>query len=81
MRIRCVFFALYRDLAGADELELELPPGGTAGDAVTLLRARGGGAARIPEQPVVAINEVYASLGTPLAEGDELALLPPVAGG
>jgi molybdopterin converting factor subunit 1 len=81
MRIRCIFFALYRDLAGASELDLELPAEGTAADLVAQVRARGVQAARIPAEPVVAINETYASLSTRLKDGDEVAFLPPVAGG
>jgi molybdopterin synthase catalytic subunit len=81
MRIRFLLFALYRDLAGAQEFELQVPAGATAADAVLALRARGGGWAQLPERPVVAINRTYAALTETLAEGDELALLPPVAGG
>ena len=81
LRVHLLFFAIYRDLAGTSRLELELPAGATAGSAVAELRARGGGLARLPEEPVVAVNREYAPLGTPLRDGDELALLPPVAGG
>jgi molybdopterin synthase catalytic subunit len=81
MRIKFLLFALYRDLVGAEELELMVPAGSTAADAVSALRARGGGSARLPERPVVAINRIYASLDEILSDNDELALLPPVAGG
>jgi molybdopterin converting factor subunit 1 len=81
MRVRLLLFALYRELAGTAELELELPPGATAADAVEALRARSSSCARIPERPVIAVNQAYASLTTALSAGDELALLPPVAGG
>lgn len=81
MRVRFLLFALYRDLAGTEELELQLPAAATAADAVTALRAQGGGYARIPERPVIAINRTYATLSDLLSDGDELALLPPVAGG
>lgn len=81
MRVRLLLFALYRELAGTGELELELPAHATAADAVAALRARSQACARIPDRPVVAVNQSYASLATPLAAGDELALLPPVAGG
>jgi molybdopterin converting factor subunit 1 len=81
MRVRFLLFALYRDLAGTEELQLEIPAGASAADAVRALRARGGGFARIPATPVVAVNREYASLDTLLAADDELALLPPVAGG
>ncbi len=81
LRIRLLFFAVYRDLAGTSELELEVPAGATAASAVERLRALGGGLARLPAAPVVAVNREYAPLTTPLRDGDELALLPPVAGG
>ncbi len=81
MRVRLLLFAVYRDMAGTDELELELPVDATAGDAVQALRARSAACARIPSAPVVAVNQTYAPLATRLSSGDELALLPPVAGG
>lgn len=81
MRVRFLLFAYYRDLAGEDELDLDLPDGSSAADAVAVLRARGQTFARIPAAPVVAVNREYAALATVLHPGDELALLPPVAGG
>lgn len=81
MRIRFLLFALYRDLAGAEEFVLEVPAGASAGDAVSALRAHDTTLARLPERPVVAVNREYAPLETLLQEDDELALLPPVAGG
>ena len=80
MRNRTLLYATYRDMAGAEELEIELPGGATAGDLVERLRARDG-LDRLPAEPALAVNQVYASLGTPLSDGDEVALLPPVAGG
>lgn len=81
MRIRLLLFALYRDLTGVDELVVDVPDGSSAGAALSALRERDGRFARIPERPVVAINRAYALLDEPLHEDDELALLPPVAGG
>ena len=80
MRIRALFFATYRELAGGESLEIDLPPGATAADLVTRLRDHGGLAA-LPVEPALAVNEEYAPLSTSLADGDEVALLPPVAGG
>ena len=80
MRIRTLLFATYRDLAGVGELDLELPEGSTAGDLVARLRSRDGMDA-IPAEPALAVNQVYAPLSTGLADGDEVALLPPGAGG
>ena len=81
MRIRFLLFALYRDLAGAAELELDVRDGSDAGAAVAALRLHNLRLAALPPRPVIAINREYASLDARLREGDELALLPPVAGG
>jgi molybdopterin converting factor subunit 1 len=81
MRIRTLFFASYRDLAGADELALELPSGATARDLVARLRSGGGDWTRLPAAPAVAVNLEYVPLGTELRDGDEVALIPPVSGG
>jgi MoaE-MoaD fusion protein len=80
MQVRILLFGQYRDAAAAPELVLELPSGSTASDAVASLRAERA-AAVIPERPVVAVNLTYGSLDDILNDGDELALLPPVAGG
>ncbi|NIP78218.1 MAG: MoaD/ThiS family protein [Gemmatimonadetes bacterium] len=80
MRIRTLLFATYREMAGAEELDLELPDGATAADLVGRLRDHPGLAA-LPAEPALAVNQVYAPLTTDLADGDEVALLPPVAGG
>jgi molybdopterin converting factor small subunit len=80
MIVRILLFAHYRDAVGNGELVVDLPAGATARDAVATLRARHAGAP-IPDKPVVALNMNYASLSDVLNDGDELALLPPVAGG
>lgn len=81
MRIRLLLFALYRDMAGTGELELELPAYATAADLVDYLRSERGGLKRLPQDPAVAVNEEYVPLSVRLRDGDEVALLPPVAGG
>lgn len=80
MRVRALFFAAYREWAGADSLDADLQPGATVADLVAAVR-RAPGLGRLPEAPVVAVNEEYARLDTRLAEGDEVAFLPPVSGG
>ena len=77
MTIRTLFFASYRDLAGSDELSVELLPGATVRELVAELRARGGGWDRLPAEPAVAVNMEYAALTTPLADGDEVAIVIP----
>jgi molybdopterin converting factor subunit 1 len=81
MTVRSLFFAFYRDLAGAEELLVELPPLATVADLVRELRASGTGLAALPPDPAVAVNMEYSSLSTTLRDGDEVAFIPPVAGG
>lgn len=81
MTVRTLFFASYRDLAGADELDVEVVPGASVHELVALLRSRGGAWSRLPAEPVVAVNMEYADLSTALSDGDEVAFIPPVSGG
>ncbi len=81
MRIRTLLFASHRDMAGADSVELELDEGATVADLVSALRAKGGSWSELPPSTAVAVNHRYASHDLPIAEGDEVALIPPVAGG
>ena len=81
MRIRLLLFALYRDLTGVGELQIDVQDGSSAAAVLEAIRGQDGRFARLPERPVVAVNRAYAELDTRLTDGDELALLPPVAGG
>jgi molybdopterin synthase catalytic subunit len=81
MIVRTLFFATYRDLAGTDEIAVELPAGARVGDLVRHLRGGGTALAALPEAPVVAVNMDYAHASAELRDGDEVALIPPVAGG
>lgn len=80
MRCTVLLFASYAEALGADALPLELADGATLGDAVEAIRALPGGGA-LPPTPLVARNQQYATLTDAIAPGDELALIPPVAGG
>jgi MoaE-MoaD fusion protein len=81
MRIRVRLFAVQRELAGARELELELPEGATIEDAWAALVDRLPILA--PGRPSIrfARNAAYAAPATVLADGDEVAMIPPVSGG
>jgi molybdopterin converting factor subunit 1 len=82
VRVRCLFFAAYRIVFGAEEVEVEVPEGSTVGRLIEEVRTRAGaGAAVLPQQLVVAVNREYAALDAVLRDGDEVAFIPPVAGG
>lgn len=75
-------FAILRERAGSDSLQVELRDGATVADALAALRetaALGELLTRLPVQ--MAVNRDYAAPVTPLDPGDELALIPPVSGG
>ncbi|MCL7926425.1 MAG: MoaD/ThiS family protein [marine benthic group bacterium] len=78
--VRVMLFGHYRELVGAPSLDLTLPDGAKVEDLVTLLRDLPV-LAELPERPAVAVNRQYAAAARALARGDEIALIPPVAGG
>ncbi len=81
MKVRLLFFAVLRDIAGADERELSLDEGTTANEVWESLRQSYAKLAGYTQPPMVAINESYAAPDAVLRDGDELAFIPPVAGG
>jgi molybdopterin synthase catalytic subunit len=69
-------FAGLRERAGAGERELELPDGARVADVWEPL-----GLGDEPHGLLYAVNKAYAEPARALAEGDEVALIPPVSGG
>ena len=75
-------FAMLRERAGRDSVTVEVPDGATARDAVDAVAQTHGLGDLISRMSVVmAVNREYADDDSVLAEGDELALIPPVSGG
>lgn len=81
MKVRLLFFAVLRDIAGTAERELSLAEGTTARDVWQMLRGAHAQLAEYTQPPMIAVNESYAGPETVLRDGDELAFIPPVAGG
>ncbi len=81
VRIRTLFFASYKELLGTRELQVDLPEGSAVSDLVSALRSRGGAFTVLPTAPAVAVNLTYSDATSLLSDGDEVALIPPVAGG
>jgi molybdopterin converting factor subunit 1 len=81
VRVRVRLFAIQRELVGAREVTLELPGGATVEDAWAAVAARH--PVLGPGRPSVrfARNGDYADPTTALADGDEVAFIPPVSGG
>jgi len=78
--VTVLLFASYADALGRQAINLPLDERATVADVVRRLSALPG-AAGLPPRPVVAVNEVYASYDREVREGDEVAVIPPVAGG
>jgi molybdopterin converting factor subunit 1 len=81
MEVRVLYFASFRDVAGRAEEARELPSGSRVGELWQELARDVPGFSRFPSMPAAAINREYASAEAELHEGDEVAFLPPVAGG
>ena len=79
--IRVRFFARYAELVGRDEAALAVPLPATVGDVVRRVREELPGARELPERPLAAVNLRHVRLDAPVQDGDEVALLPPLAGG
>ena len=80
MTVTVLLFASYADALGASSLAVDVGDGATVGDVLSRVRALPG-AARLPKEPLLAVNERYAKRDRVLAAGDEVAIIPPVAGG
>jgi molybdopterin converting factor small subunit len=73
-------FASYADLLGAPSVELPLTPGTTVKDLIYRIRSLPG-ASSLPIAPRVAVNRSFAASDQLIEPSDEIALIPPVAGG
>jgi molybdopterin converting factor subunit 1 len=80
MRMRVLLFASYADALGGPTVDVDLAGGATVRDLVDAVR-RLPNAATLPPAPLVAVNHAYAGPDHPVTERDEIALIPPVAGG
>jgi len=79
--VRVRFFARYAELAGRVEGILAVPLPATVGDVLARARREWPGAAALPAEPLAALNRRQSALDSPVSDGDEVALLPPFAGG
>ena len=81
MRVTARIFALHRDVVGAQQLDMEVDQGSTAGDLWALLGERFPELLPATRSLMFAVNQVFAEPATELHEGDEVAFIPPVSGG
>jgi molybdopterin converting factor subunit 1 len=82
MTVRVRLFAILREQAGVDHVELELHTGATVSDAVRALSELEPLGELLDRLPVhLAVNRDYATSQMTLGPDDELALIPPISGG
>ena len=80
MSVRVLLFASYADALGASEVALDLPAGARVRDVLSQVQALAKGK-RVPAKPLVAVNQRYARDDQSVGPTDEVAIIPPVAGG
>jgi molybdopterin synthase sulfur carrier subunit len=78
--VRVLLFASYAEQVGRDSLEMTVSPGTTVGAVLDRIRALPGGD-RLPPRPLCALNLSHVGPDATVQSGDEIAILPPLAGG
>lgn len=81
MRVRVLFFGSLAARMGKRELSVELAEGAKVSELVDLLAGDYPAVGEMRGKLAFAVNLEYRKAGEALAEGDEVALIPPVSGG
>ncbi len=81
LKIRVLFFALAHELAGENSIEIEMAAAATAADAEEELQRRYDWLGTTLSSYRIAVDEEFAGGDTPLRDGSEVAIIPPVSGG
>jgi molybdopterin converting factor subunit 1 len=80
MTVRVLLFARYREAAGGDAIEVEVPQGATL--EVVWEAVRASVPALGPERaPLMALDRAYAAPHRTVSAANEVAFFPPVSGG
>ena len=80
MTVTVLLFASYAEALGASSLAVQVAGDATVADVISNVRAHPG-AEKLPQTPLVAVNQQYADADVRVRDGDEVAIIPPVAGG
>ncbi|MBZ5647547.1 MAG: molybdopterin converting factor subunit 1 [Acidobacteriia bacterium] len=81
MQVRVLFFGMLKELVGRSSESLELPEGSTLADLLAAYEEQAPKLKEFRSSVALSVNQEYAPPATPLKDGDEVALLPPVSGG
>ncbi|MEN9509859.1 MAG: hypothetical protein RLZZ621_2422 [Gemmatimonadota bacterium] len=80
MSVSVLLFASYADAFGARRLPVPIDAPCAVHDLVSAMRTLPGGHI-LPTEPLVAVNQVWVDGSATISAGDEVAVIPPVAGG
>src|SRR5687768_16328338 len=81
MRIEAYLFAILRERAGCESVSLDLPAGSRVDEALAAIALRVPAIAPLVSRVQVAVNRAFVGQKHTLCDGDEVVLIPPVAGG
>src|SRR5215469_12180977 len=81
MRVNVRYLGMLREIAGRDGEPVDLRDGAPLGELYESLSARLPELQQFRQAIALAVNYEYSGSDTPLQEGDEIALIPPVSGG
>jgi molybdopterin converting factor small subunit len=81
MKVTVQLFAEFRRVTGTERFELELPTSARVGDVVEATRVRFPVLRNYAKSTLVARGLDFARADDPVRAGDEISLMPPVAGG
>lgn len=81
LQVRVQPFARAREACGKATIQLSLPAGATVADCLERLQQSFPALRALQGRMLVAVNERYSGPAQALADGDVVALIPPVSGG
>eukprot|EP00741_Cyanophora_paradoxa_P017900 tig00021036_g17289.t1 len=81
IRLRLLFFARSRELAGCKETELEVPAGSDSSVLSTAIVAAFPALRELLGHSVISVNQEYVGKPVLLHNNDEIAVIPPISGG
>jgi molybdopterin converting factor small subunit len=81
VKVHVQFFSRLRDLAGASEMDLEVPEKATAADLLEIVYAKTPALRDWDKSILVAAGVEFVERGYTLQAGDQIAVMPPVQGG
>ena len=79
--ITILYFAMFREQVCTQREQMRVPSGTVAGEILGIITQKHPALTHLSATTLVMVNEVYADDHQVLADGDEIALIPPVSGG